>query len=112
MKTLSHPLLFDQPGSHRGDPVTSYIAAEKLAKSGGWRTQKKAVYETLKLNNGCTSAELGRFMGSDRFMPARRLPELVTIGFVVQGPVRICKVTHQLCVTWWLTGTLVPKEKP
>lgn len=102
MKTL-----FDipVPKSHRADPDTSYIAAEKLAKSGHWITLRKLVYETLRLHNGSTSAELGQFMGTDRYTTARRLPELERDGLIEKGPKRMCGVQKSLCVTWFLAGT-------
>ena len=102
-------LFFDQPGSHRNDPVTSYIAAEKLAKSGKWTGQKQEVYEALKAalkqyKGGATSAEVAAFMdGCDpvnRFTAARRLPELEKIGLVKKGIIRQCTTTGSLCVTW------------
>lgn len=109
MKTL-----FEIPRSHRNDPVTSYIAAEKLAKSGRAQSQRDAVLSALKVHNGATSAELGAYMGRDRYMPARRLPELEEAGLIIQGPARACRVLSPLrnrpvrCVTWFLAETFGP----
>ena len=102
-------LFFDQPGSHRDDPLTSYIAAEKLAKSGGWTAQQEEVYKALENRNGGTSGEIGMIMPgnktANRFKVSRRMSELKEKGLVVEGPRRICKVQDSLCCTWWLTGT-------
>ena len=128
MTPQPQPCLFDLPStrtagkplSHRADPVTSYIAAEKLAKSGKWVSQKQEVYEALKAamqryKKGATSAEVSAFMKTcdpmNRFVAARRLPELARLpdSPVRKGPIRQCSTTGSLCVTWWLTE---PKEQP
>ena len=102
--TQPQPCLFE-PLSHRNDPLTSYIAAEKLAKSGKWASQKQEVYRALQWHNGSTSSELGEQMNLDRYTPARRLPELERDGLIEKGPKRMCRVQNSLCVTWWLAGT-------
>ena len=80
MKTLTQPSLFDLPKTHRADPATSYLAAEKLAKSGGWTAQQAEVYEALKGCNGGTAGEIGATMPgnetANRYKVARRMPEL------------------------------------
>ena len=118
--TAQPQTLFDQPatrtvgkpGSHRADPLTSYIAAEKLAKSGKWAKQKQEVYDALKeatkaYTRGATSAEVGTFMEgiNSRFVAARRLPELEKDGLVVRSDSRQC------CVTGNPSGTWKPKEQ-
>ena len=101
--------LFDTPKSHRDDPVTSFIAAEKLAKSGKWTAQQKEVYEALKKRNGGTAGEICCYMAGvgylNRFVVSRRMPELREKGLVEMGPKRKCGVIGSVCVTWWLAGT-------
>jgi len=98
MKTL-----FDNiPLSHRNDPHTSYLAAQSVKGSGIFECQKTAVLDTLKRNNGSTSAEIADYMYMSRHVPARRLPDLKREGKVMQGKARTCKITKRQCVTWWV----------
>ena len=103
--------LFEYPLSRNRDPVTSFKAADKLAKSGKYLTQKEAVLEALRRNNGATSAELAAYMGVDRYLTARRLPDLERDALVTKGLERECKVTEDACVTWWLVTADNNKDK-
>jgi len=93
--------LFNLPPSRKSDPETSVQAAQKLQRSGKWRGQKQRVFEALRRNPGSTSAELAEFMGGDRYIPSRRLPDLARVGMVKKGKVRLCQATNSKCVTWW-----------
>ena len=114
MTSQPQPCLFDQPRSHRADPVTSYIAAEKLAKSGGWTAQQAEVLEALRHCNGGTAGEIGANMPgnpvANRFTVSRRMSELREKELIAEGPKRACRIQNSLCVTWWLAGTR-PKEQ-
>jgi len=90
--------------THRGDPDTSREAARKLMASGRLTGQRRAVFEALRDSDGATHAELGRVMGCDWLVAARRLPELERMGLVMKGQPRICRVKGSRCTTWWLTG--------
>jgi hypothetical protein len=90
--------------SHRADPDTSRQAADKLQESGRLTGQRKAVLDGLRQHDGSTSAELAHAMGCDRYLTARRLPDLAREGHVRQGPARTCRVRGSECVTWWVTG--------
>ncbi len=110
---MNEPTLFDMgpetppapspPRSHRADPVTSTTAAEKLARSGRCASQKENVLEALRHNNGATSVELAAYLTVDRYLTARRLPDLERDGRARQGEMRHCRVTGTPCVTWWIT---------
>lgn len=90
------------PLSHRNDPETSREAAEKLVASGRLTGQRKAVLEALRQCDGGTHGELGRVMGCDWLVAARRLPELRRMGLVTKGEPRICMVKGSRCTTWWI----------
>lgn len=92
--------LFPTPLSRNTDPVTSYEAAETLHRSGRWKNQKQAVLEVLRQLGNATSAEIAERMGGNRYIPARRLPELRREGLVEQGPARVCRVLKSRCITW------------
>jgi len=96
MKTL-----FDKPLYRKTDPETSRMAAEGMVVAGEWQRQKDMVYENLKRFNGSTSAELASFMNTDRYITARRLPDLQREGKAVKGHIRLCNITGRACVTWW-----------
>ena len=89
--------------THRGDPDTSREAAEHLRRSGRLGAQQRAVLEALRQCDGSTHAELGRFMGCDWLVAARRLPELERLGRVRKGDPRTCRLKGSKCTTWWIT---------
>jgi len=88
--------LFDMPLSRRDDPVTSYRAAERV----DYQNQKERVYAALKALGPSTSAEVAQYLGTDRYMPARRLPDLVRAGRVAKGPYRRCKALGTECIVY------------
>jgi len=91
-----------QPLSHHDDPPTSRDAARKLSQSGRLTGQRRAVLDALHQCDGATHAELGRAMGCDWLVAARRLPELERAKLVRKGEPRICKVKGSKCTTWWI----------
>jgi hypothetical protein len=107
------PTLFDlhEPGrpsaavplSHRDDPVTSYLAADRLRRSGRHLSQKRRVLEALRRCDGATSGELGASLGKDWLYAARRLTEPERDGLARKGDIRPCRIKGSKCVTWWLT---------
>lgn len=107
------PALFDivpqgrlsnrEPLSHRDNPLTSYLAADQLARSGRHKNIKKAVLAALRAHDGSTSGELGQYLGRDWLYAARRLPELQRDGLVRKGQSRLCALKGTRCVTWWVT---------
>jgi hypothetical protein len=92
----------DKALTHRGDPQTSYEAAEGLKRSGRLAAQQQAVLEGLRQCDGATHGELGAFMGLHWLTPARRLPELERAGLARKGEARVCRVKGSRCTTWWI----------
>lgn len=85
----------------RSDPHTSAVAAEELVCSGVHAKQCRQVLEALRRHPGSTSAELAQRSGLDRFLCARRLPDLRRAGLVVrdeQG--RLCSATGRKALVW------------
>jgi len=91
------------PASRDRDPLPSFTAAEKLHGTGMGSQQRLAVYHALRKTQGCTSAELAKAMGGDRYIPSRRLPELRAAGWACNGPRRVCRVTGIVSSTWWIS---------
>lgn len=89
----------------RLDPKTSRIAGRKVTESGKRRCDKARVLEAVCEVPGLTSAELGRQFGVDRYVAARRLPDLRADGFVENGPARECRVTGSQAITWFPSET-------
>jgi len=83
------------------DPLSSRAAACRAAQFHG--AQCAAVLKALRLQPGSTSRELAQRMCMDRYMVARRLPDLRKKGAVKQGPQRVCEVAGHRAVTWEVT---------
>ena len=83
------------------DPGTSHEAALELVRTGAQGRQKAAVLEALRrAREPVTSAELAQAAGLDRYMVARRLPDLLRDQGVDQGEARACRATGRRAVTW------------
>lgn len=66
----------DFPRARNADPRSSHEAAAAIKRSGAAKAQASIVLEALKRYPMASSAELAQFAGLDRYMVARRLPEL------------------------------------
>jgi len=66
-----------RPTARKTDPPTSHDAGEAHAASGRRAAEQQRVLEALRqCLGGVTSDELADWAGLDRYMVARRLPEL------------------------------------
>lgn len=97
--------LFDQsplntPIARRSDPATSHAAAKEITESGARGRQHQEVLELVKAHPKLTSRELAVFSQLDRYILARRLPELEAAGLVRKGEARECGVSGFKAVTW------------
>ncbi len=75
MKTL--------PLAHRNDPVTSYIAADKLVKSGRLSRQERRVFRAIEVYccfSNFTARGLSNYCGLDYYLIQRRLSGLKNKG--------------------------------
>ena len=112
---LGLDLLDDHPISRNTDPATSRLAAQELTASGTRASQQRAVMEALERVAGgrgarddishrppisVTSAELAVAMNADRYMVARRLPELRNAELAANGVERTCRISGRKCGTW------------
>lgn len=93
--------MFDAPIARRTDPLTSHEAAADITESGVRGRQMADVLTAVKRYPGRTSAELGSVSRFDRWVAARRLPELEKKGLVVRGEARKCRITSKRSITWW-----------
>jgi len=91
---MNHP-------ARRTDPQTSHDAARHIVASGGQAAQHAQTQDAVRCHPGLTSAELARDTGFDRYMLARRLPELCDDDRVVRGDARKCAVSGRSAATWW-----------
>lgn len=82
------------------DPLSSVLAGDEIEASGKAAAQRGKALAAVRSNPGLTSKELSAKTGLDRYMLARRLPELLIE--VEKGAMRICSVSKRLCVTWVL----------
>mgnify|MGYP001201477111 FL=1 len=86
--------------SRRTDPVTSHEAATELVDSGGAAKQRTKTLNALRTLGPCTSAELAQSAHMDRYVIARRLPDLARIGLASRGQRRKCRVTGRTAIVW------------
>ena len=87
------------PAARTTDPVTSHQAAQHMDQTGKRASQQREVLAAVREHPGLTSAELARATGLDRYMLARRLPELAPAA--VKGDPQRCQVTGRHAMTWW-----------
>jgi hypothetical protein len=97
------PLQFENraPIAASADPWTSKAAGRQLTKSGRRDSQKGMVLECLrKYPLGVTSAELALFESLNRYLVARRLPDLERDGYVQRLEAARCTVSGKFAVCW------------
>jgi len=98
--THQTPLFARTPASRSTDPATSYAAELELNRNGTRATQQAQVLAWVRLWPGLTSRELAARANCDRYIIARRLPELEPIH-VRKGDARRCGITQRQAVTWY-----------
>jgi DNA-binding MarR family transcriptional regulator len=91
----------DFPLFRRQDPDSSRQAADLMKDSGQLDGQRAQVREALINHPGSTSAELARKTGLDRYVIARRLPDLEHDGLAFRGPIRTCLARGTNAMTWF-----------
>lgn len=96
-----HATLWDLRLSRNTDPQSSHDAAVKVNASGKRDAQCGAVLRALANHPGSTSMELAHFMGIERSITGRRLPDLEQQGKVKRGDLRPCSICKTKCVTWY-----------
>ena len=86
------------------DPVSSHEAADDVQASGKQAKQKQSVLNALKSHTDehgpATSAELARLFNMDRYMVARRLPDLEKDWTVVRRGMKRCQVSGKQATAW------------
>lgn len=88
------------------DPRSSHEAAYLVERTGIAGKQASAVLAALHGLDNATSAELAKHAGLDRYMVARRAPELAEVGLIdkvlpTQDTVP-CEVSGKRVVRWRL----------
>lgn len=89
------------PNYRNSDPHTSALTGEEVVASGQSAIQQKVYLDLVHKHPGKTSRELAFIRQEDRYIAARRLPELEDAGKVMKGLARKCSVGGKLSVTWW-----------
>jgi DNA-binding MarR family transcriptional regulator len=78
------PVREQPPMARRTDPLSSHAAADRMQESGAAESQRRKALEAVKEYPGSTSKELAERCHLDRYMLARRLPELSRMGLIVR----------------------------
>jgi len=83
------------------DPISSHLAAAELTSSGRRASQKRDIVNWLRgQSRPLTSMEIGNAAGLDRYMVARRLPDLEKDGLVERCAMRECAISRRPAITW------------
>lgn len=88
------------PVAASADPETSHLAAKEITESGTREIQLHKVLELVRKYPLCTSMELSVRGKMDRYVTARRLPELAAGHLVSRRTARTCTVSGKKAVTW------------
>lgn len=91
----------DTPIARQEDPEASHLAAAEVTDSGRRESQLRTVLALVRQHPGSTSLELSRLGALDRYVIARRLPELEDGGLVLRGEQRICRAGRRLATVWF-----------
>lgn len=83
------------------DPSGSHDASDLLVRSGGHAAQKERTAAAVHRHPGMTSMQLAHATGMDRYMVARRLPDLARDGRVFRGAKTLCPISNITVCTWW-----------
>lgn len=104
MKDEDQKLISRTPIARNTDPSSSHEAASKITNTGSRATQQGKILAGLQRHASkdfpITSAELARRIGIDRYVAARRLPEMRGV-VVANGLQRKCQVTGNSAITWY-----------
>jgi len=96
------------PRARNSDPETSHQAAREVTDSGQADTEAARVLEVLEhlvaAGDTPTSRELAQWGRIDRYIVARRLPELRDRGLVTNHHPRRCNVSGRNAMTWSTKG--------
>jgi hypothetical protein len=92
------------PRARREDARSSHEAAALIERTGSAKAQAERVLAAVRRFPGSTSMELSRSAHIERYVTARRLPELVHAGLVsreLPGPdTEPCVVSHKRAIRW------------
>lgn len=83
------------------DSSGSHDAAAHLVGSGVHAAQKDRTASAVHRHPGMTSMQLARETGMDRYVVARRLPDLAKEGRVFRGAKALCPISNITVCTWW-----------
>jgi len=76
---------FEPAKARRLDPESSKRAARYVERTGIVVSQREQVLEALRRFPGRCTKEIARMAGLDRYMVARRMPELEQMGLARRG---------------------------
>lgn len=88
------------PIARRSDPESSKAAAREITESGLRVRQQTEVLRLVRAYPNRTSLELAQHGSLDRYVIARRLPELEQAGLVKRGEMRRCSIGARPALTW------------
>jgi len=98
----SPPVDYDTVNPYCFAPACApHLAAAELTSSGRRASQKRDIVNWLRgQSRPLTSMEIGNAAGLDRYMVARRLPDLEKDGLVERCAMRECAISRRPAITW------------
>ena len=102
---MNHP-------ARTADPSSSHEAADHIVSSGKQAQQQSQAAAAVRKHPGLTSLELARATGIDRFVLARRLPEVEREGLIRRGTVRRCAASNGRSAVTWHPVSLATDDAP
>jgi hypothetical protein len=97
---IRQDLFGTRPPARKHDPESSREAARHMIETGALGECQQRTIAAVRAFPGMTSQELAERTGLDRYMLARRLPEVEPM-YVRRGETRACGVTGRKALTWW-----------
>lgn len=91
------------PATHNGDPETSFLAEQRMNKSGKRKTHQDIITDFVRQHPKHTAAEIGDETGLGQHECSRRLSELKNIT-VEHSEKRRCRINGTPMMTWIAKG--------
>jgi hypothetical protein len=97
----AHRIADRAPLAAAANPISSHLAAAEVTSSGRRAGQKLAIMTWLRgQSRPFTSMEIARAADLDRYVVARRMPDLERDGLIERCAMRDCTVSNRLALTW------------
>ena len=98
------------PISRATDPISSHLAAAEITDSGVRGAHMRMILDAISHHDGETVHEMSTRLPLDPHQINRRLSDLAHLGLIRKGPVRQCRVSGRVLLTWYFVVKTVPTD--